>query len=279
MPTVETNSVETYYERTGEGQPVVFVHGATSDCQLWQPVVDRLADAYTCITYDVRGHGRTGGSAVDAYSVELFADDLAALIDTLELESVAVCGLSLGGMIAQTYAARRPDPLAGVVVADAPTPEVFGLGERLQRSVLFRAIVPPIRLIGYERIMSGMEWLQERLYGEESLGNTDEIDRIRDEELELETDEFAKVMRAAAGFTETSLDLEVVDVPALALYGEHEPAMMERHADAFARQLHDARVEKIPDAGHNSHVDNPDYFADAVREFLAGLDWASPQTA
>lgn len=220
----------------------------------------------------------TGGSAVDAYSVELFVDDLAALVKALELESVAVCGLSLGGTIAQTYAARQPDPLDGVVVTSSPTPEVFSLTERLQRSVLFRAVVSPVQLIGYERVTTGIAWRRKQLYSEGSIGDTGEINRIRDEELEPETDEFVKIMRAAAGFTGTSLSLETVDTPALALYGEHEPSMMERHADAFARRAPDVQVDAIPDAGHNSHVDNPDYFADAVREFLDGIDWVPPRT-
>ena len=88
MPTILTNGVETYYERRGSGPPVVFVHGAILDHSQWDPQTEELSDDYTVLAYDVRGHGRTGGSRRGSYSVELFADDLAALLDGLNRDDM-----------------------------------------------------------------------------------------------------------------------------------------------------------------------------------------------
>ncbi|MFB6140372.1 MAG: alpha/beta fold hydrolase [Halosimplex sp.] len=152
MPTVRTNDVETYYERRGEGPPVVFVHGAIVDHSQWDPQLEALSDEYTTVAYDVRGHGRTGGSPRSAYSMDLFADDLHALLDALDIENPVLCGLSTGGCIAQVYAARHPDRVAGLVLADTFAPDYLSVGERFQRSLMLRATIPPVRLVGYERV-------------------------------------------------------------------------------------------------------------------------------
>lgn len=269
MPTVRTNGVETYYERRGTGPPIVFVHAAILDHAQWEPQVDALCGEYTTITYDVRGHGRTGGSAKDRYSIGLFADDLDALITALDLDDPVVCGLSTGGCIAQVYAAGRPDRLSGLVLADTFTPELLDRRDWLQRSVLMRATVPPVRLVGYERVERAMVWLQERIQGKEVSGDYEGIERLRAEGPKMATDEFAKVIRAVASFHETSIDLPSITVPTLVLYGGHEPGFVRRHASKLGVELPNVTVREVPGAGHASNLDEPEFFTEAVREFLA----------
>ena len=118
MPTVRTNDIETYYERRGSGPPLVFVHAAILDHAQWDPQVDALSDQYTTVAYDVRGHGRTGGSARNRYSIDLFADDLDALITALDLDDPVVVGLSTG---AASRRSTRPDTPIGCPVSCSPT--------------------------------------------------------------------------------------------------------------------------------------------------------------
>ena len=271
MPTVRTNGVETYYERRGDGPPLVFVHGAVLDQSQWTPQVNALSDEYTTIAYDVRGHGRTGGSAESAYSIELFAADLDALVAELDPERPVVCGLSTGGCIAQMYAAARPDRLSGLVLADTFTPELFDWREWLQRSLMLKATIPPVRFVGYERVEKAMVWLQEQFQGEEVSGDYEEIERLRADGPKMATDEFAKVIRAVATFHETETDYATISAPTLVLYGEHEPAFVRRHAPKLGSAIPNASVREVPGAGHASNLDNPEFFTDAVREFLGAV--------
>jgi pimeloyl-ACP methyl ester carboxylesterase len=271
MPTIRTNGVETYYERRGSGPPVVFVHGAILDHSQWDPQTEELSDDYTVLAYDVRGHGRTGGSALPSYSVELFAEDLRALVDALELDRPVVCGLSTGGCIAQVYATRYPDQLSGLVLADTFAPPLLSRGEWLQRSVLLRATVPFVRLLGYERVERAMVWLQERLAGEGVSGDYGNVEALRARGPRMTTSEFAKVVRAVASFHETELDLADVAIPTLVLYGEHEPAFIRHHSLRLGEGLPDASVRMVPGAGHASNMDDPDFFSGALREFLADV--------
>src|SRR5437879_5665897 len=93
--------MELDYEVEGPrtGIPVVFIHGFPFDRTMWKPQVTALRKEFHVVTYDVRGHGKSGvGDA--QYSIEYFVDDLIALLDHLKLSKVVVVGLSMGGYIA-----------------------------------------------------------------------------------------------------------------------------------------------------------------------------------
>lgn len=277
MPTVKTNDIETYYEVRGSGPPVVFVHGAIVDSTQWEPQLDALSDEYTTIAYDVRGHGRTAGSDRETYSVNVFADDLAALVEALDLGAPVVCGLSLGGCIAQVYADRYPGDLSGLILADTFGPAPLSLGERVQRKFLL-ATIPFVRLFGYERVERVMVWFQERLSKGVS-GEYENIEAIRESGPTMETLEFAKVIRALASFDETPVGYRTISVPTLILYGEHEAEFVRQHAPALADSISGATVREVPDAGHTSNLDNPDFFTDTIRVFLETADWSDDGSA
>ncbi|SFS01428.1 Pimeloyl-ACP methyl ester carboxylesterase [Halomicrobium zhouii] len=272
MPTVRTNDVDTYYERRGSGPPIVFVHGAILDHSQWDPQVDELGEDYETIAYDVRGHGRTGGSDRGTYSIDLFADDLDALLAALDLENPVLCGLSTGGCIAQVYAARHPERLAGLVLADTFTPAIDDWREWLQRVALLKATVPPVRLVGYQRVERVMVWLQERFAGEGVSGDYEQIERLRTAGPKMETDEFVKVIRAVANFHRTTIDFGSIPVPTLVLYGEREPLFVRRHASKLSAEIRNATVRAVPGAGHASNLDEPEFFTGALREFLSGIE-------
>jgi len=268
MATVETNGIETYYERRGDGPPIVFVHGAVVDHGQWLPQAEALSDAYTTVIYDVRGHGRTGGSTVDRYTFDLFADDLDALIDALDLTNPVVCGLSLGGCIAQAYATRYPDRLSGLILADTFTSGDWRWPERLQWGLL-GATVPLARFVGYQRIERAMVWLQERLRGEEASGDYAEIERLRASGPPMTTDEFAKVIGALRSVPETTFDLSALSAPTLILYGEHEMGFVKRHAAKLAAEIDDSTVVEVPGGAHASNLDEPEFVTDELRRFLS----------
>lgn len=118
-PTVRTDDIETYYELRGDGPPVVFVHGALADHSAVDQQLAAFSHSYTAIAYEIRGRGRTTSPRNASYSIDLLADDLNDVIDALDLDRSVICGVSTGGMIAQVYAGRYPDQLAGPF---SPTP-------------------------------------------------------------------------------------------------------------------------------------------------------------
>ena len=269
MPSIELDDAVTYYEDRGDGPPIVFVHGAILDRTQWNPQLDALADDYRVLAYDVRGHGRTGPTDRESYTIELLADDLAAFVDALDLERPVVVGHSTGGCIAQVYAARHPDEISGLVLAGTFGPEYLTLADRIQRDVVLRATIPPTRLVGYERVEKALiVWPNELLGKRGSSGDYGNVQRLRERGEPMTTDEFAKTIRAIHAFHDTTIDYDAITVPTLVLYGENEPGLVHAHAARFADRIADVDVRAVPDAGHASNMDNPEFYEDVLREFL-----------
>ena len=273
MPRVRTNDVETYYERHGEGgeRTVVFVNGAYLDTRQWQPQVDALADEYELVTYDVRGQGRTAGSADERYTIELYAADLKALVDALGLDEPVVCGLSLGGLIAQTYAVRYGRSLGGLVLADTAVSMTLRRRDRLIVALLpVRGLTGPMRLLGMRRGVAIALRILRWTHGEEWLGRDPEVHAyVRQTISSVDAREAAKNVRAVWGFR--AVDLESVAVPALVLVGEHESPTITRQTRAFQERLRDCRTAVVPGAGHLANMDNPEAFTGELRCFLECL--------
>jgi 3-oxoadipate enol-lactonase len=96
---------------------IVLIHSLAMDRRFWQPVVERLADHAAVLTYDCRGHGESD-KPPGPYTVELFADDLADLLDHVGWPSAVVAGASMGGCIALAFAAAYPTRTAGLGLID-----------------------------------------------------------------------------------------------------------------------------------------------------------------
>jgi pimeloyl-ACP methyl ester carboxylesterase len=109
------NGVSLYYEITGNGTPIVFLHGFTCDHRNWDPQVKYFSKKYKVITYDARGHGQSSMPDTIPYS---YADDLAALMDYLKIEKAVVVGHSMGGTPAFFYTFNHPDRVLALVLAE-----------------------------------------------------------------------------------------------------------------------------------------------------------------
>jgi 3-oxoadipate enol-lactonase len=110
------------YALHGKGQRagasrIVLIHSLAMDRLFWQPVVERLADHAAVLTYDCRGHGESD-KPEGPYTVELFAGDLADLLDHIDWPSAVVAGASMGGCIALAFAAAHPSRTAGLGLID-----------------------------------------------------------------------------------------------------------------------------------------------------------------
>ncbi|MFB6171685.1 MAG: alpha/beta fold hydrolase [Haloarculaceae archaeon] len=268
MPTLDTGDASLYYETHGAGDPLVFVHGGWVSSRMWAPQVERFADDYRVVTVDVRGHGRTGATDRRRYSIPLFAADLRAVLEHEDAtDPAAVCGLSMGGHVAQLYAAtydlRRlvlaattrtvpPIPMSrSQKLAFAPKPVVHALIRRMGVASYYESLLAGIRAI------EGHRWValddDNRRYVREEIGRFD-------------TREYIKVFDAL--YDHDALDHDALDAPTLLVHGDHESETVVRQNRAFEDALDATRVE-IPDAGHLANLDNPAAFDAALGSFLA----------
>lgn len=269
--TVRTNDVETYYVRSGDGPPIVFIHGMAMSTTEWEPQMEALSNEYTTVAYDVRGHGRTGGSDVESYSMELYATDLDELLTALDVEKPVVCGLSMGGCIAQAYAAAFPENVAGLVLSDTFTAAPLSLKGRLVFSNL-RVLGRLDRVIRYTTLNRIQTWVGQRL-APGVAGDGVTTQRLMEDAPTIPHAEFLKIAESVANFPKSDFDASRIDAPTLIMYGENVPAILREMHTKLADQLSNAAVEVavVPDAGHASNIDNPAFFSATIREFLARI--------
>ncbi len=112
----------------------MFLHHFAGSARTWRPVIDRLADRYRCVAPDLRGFGGSDAPA-QGYAVRDYADDVAGLVATMQLEAYVLVGHSMGGKIALALAARQPRGLTALVLVapSPPTPEPMSADARISQ--------------------------------------------------------------------------------------------------------------------------------------------------
>ncbi|HLI35846.1 MAG TPA: alpha/beta fold hydrolase [Streptosporangiaceae bacterium] len=127
MGRVDTGGVGIEYQVTGEGRPVVLLHGFPDSGRLWRHQVPALAQAgFQVIVPDLRGYGRSGKpGAVEAYSLPLLAGDVVAVLTSLELTRAHVVGHDWGAALAWALASFSPARVDHLVALSAGHPATF----------------------------------------------------------------------------------------------------------------------------------------------------------
>jgi pimeloyl-ACP methyl ester carboxylesterase len=237
---------------------------------MWQPQVEPFSKKYRVIIYDIRGHGRTGGSEQRAYSVQLLAEDLRALLEQLQVDKPVVCGLSLGGIIAQAYAASYPADITALILCDTAVSATLTLSDKIQTYLIGWSLALSVRIMGARRFTDYAFGLAKLMRGETWFGQNAEAQAYVQEAMcTFDTAEMAKIYGLLVLFR--TPELEKIKVPTLILNGEHESRSVFRHAEYFQKHIFNTQVTTIPGAGHLSNVENPEAFNVRVLSFLEGI--------
>jgi 3-oxoadipate enol-lactonase len=264
MPYCERDGRHLHYEMLGQGRPVVLIHGFTNAGWSWMNQIAALVFAgYSVVVPDLYGHGLSDPATTET-TVDDLTRDVIALLDHLAIERASVCGLSLGGMIAQTLALEQPQRVDRLVVANsraafndpATADLVAGWVEMFRQPggplKRFQATWPVMLNASYRQSSAGQAtyatWcrLAERHSGS-SLANV------------------ALGMRAF----DVAGRLRAIACPTLVIAGEEDKLF----PPAIAREVSDAvpgaQFALIPGAAHISSLDSAGAFNDLLLDFLA----------
>ncbi len=108
MPTINVNNININFETSGEGEPLVLLHGLQSDIDIFDSIRHKLSNLYNVIVFDQRGSGKTDKPDCE-YSMSLLASDTKEFLQQLKIEKVNIFGISMGGMVAQAIAIDFPE--------------------------------------------------------------------------------------------------------------------------------------------------------------------------
>lgn len=238
----------------GAGDPaLVFVHGWTCNRSHFQPQIDHFAATHRCVAFDHRGHGTSGRPAGDDYAIATLAADVAAIIETLELDRPVVVGHSMGAATAFELAAHRPELVRGIVLVDS-APLVPSPIKEMMGGLLTQLDDPATAAQVRRDTAGGLMFLP--------TSDPALVERVVDEMVATDLE----VARSCwAG---------IVDYDATASPTVHVPAMHVGAAvpinedDALRAIMPDVRLEEARDVGHFIQLEAPDRIIRLIDAFL-----------
>jgi non-heme chloroperoxidase len=262
----------------GSGRPVVLIHGWPLTGESWSAQVDALqAAGYRVITYDRRGFGRSD-KPVMGYTYEALADDLAALLETLDLRDATLVGFSMGGGEVANYCARYGvDRLRSVVFASSVTPYLLTtrknpsgpLGKR--RAAAMAAALTKNRTAFFERFVTDFFTAD----GQVTVGEDQR--RAALQMCEQSGTVAALACLSAFSHTDFSFELSKVEVPALVIHGDADAIVpIEGSGERTHAALGDSRLHVIAGGPHGVPMSHADEFTAALLDFL-GQEFATAQ--
>jgi 2-succinyl-6-hydroxy-2,4-cyclohexadiene-1-carboxylate synthase len=266
MARIGLNGIHLNVTVAGHGPPVLLLHGFTGSAATWSPFRSHWP-GFTLVAVDLIGHGESDAPPdPERYRVERCIDDLIALLDHLAIAGAAVLGYSMGGRVALRFALAAPERISALVLESA-SPGIAGVPERMARLAADARLAEMIEREGLTAFVD--YWERIPLWASQvSLPPAERL-RLRQQRLANDPVGLANSLRGmSAGHEASVLDrLPAITVPTLLLAGALDEKYRELAAQMAAR-LPRSRIEIVPGAGHAVHLEQPEVFARAVREFL-----------
>jgi 3-oxoadipate enol-lactonase len=257
MPTFEHAGATLHYTESGQGPPLVLLHGFGSseiDWELQRPV---FKTQYRVITPDLRGFGHSDRDE-GPFSIEQFADDFRALLGHLEIDRFSLLGYSLGGAVAFEFAVNAPERIEKFVLVNT-WPSFRTTTWKKKRELWMRKMV--VRLTGIEKMA---KVLGKRLFPEEG----QEILRATFEERYAQNDKAVYMALLKAIPTWSVRDrIDVLTMPTLVVGAEFDYTPF-AEKEAYTADLPNAQLVKVMGSRHGTPFDRADEFNDLVLDFL-----------
>jgi len=253
------------FRRSGEGEPLVLLHPLALSGEAWGPVAERLAARFDVISPDARGHGGSGWAG-EAFTVADLADDVAALLDGLDLRSAHLLGMSMGGSVALTFAGSRPERVQRLVLADTTAwygdqaPAVWA--GRAEKALA----TPRARQVPFQ----ADRWFTEEFRAR----RPHEVQRVVDVFVRTDSRAHAQAARALGGLDGREL-LPAITAPTLSLTGEQDYATPPAMGRYIADHVRTGQALVLPELRHLSLIEAPG-LADVVVAHLTDQPLPAP---
>ena len=260
MRFVRVGDINVHYSLEGpEGTPVIlFANSLGTDLRIWDAVADDLRRDARVLRYDLRGHGLT--DATDGpYSIAMLAEDAVGLLDALGLDRVHVCGLSIGGMIAQKVAGAWPERIDRLILCDTTM--------RMPEPAIWTERASQAREQGLADIAAGA--IERWFTADFQTGEAAYVAGVRNMVQRTSVEGYAACCEAIS-----RLDLEAnaaaIGASALVVVGEHDPATPPTAAEAIADAIPKSLLQVLEGQRHLACIERTDTFLPLLRDFLGG---------
>lgn len=264
MPKVKVGDIDVYYEVHGDGFPLVMIMGLSANIDWWDPrLIQETSKRYKTVIFDNRGAGRTDKPKV-AYTIKMFADDTAGLMDALKIKRAHILGISMGGMIAQEFALNHPDKVERLVLCSTtcgasnsvqPSPQVLGLLMRPREGMTEEEVVK--------------NWIPLLFTDDFVKSNTGYMSAVTQQLLKapIPADAYQRQIGAILNF-DTYQRLPKIKAATLVMHGKKDILVPPENAKIIADKIPGAKLVYFENSGHALFSQEPEKVNKTLLEFL-----------
>ena len=253
MSSAHINGIDLHYQSYGQGDAIVFAHGAGGNLLSWWQQIPFFAERFRCVTFDHRGFGRSL-DLPNGPGAGSFVEDLRGLLDHLEIEAAHLVAQSMGGRTMLGFAVAYPNRVKSLVMAD--TVGGMEVPEVLEEQRLWRESQPQSGEIGFRAVSP--------LFVQRN-PNLANLYLMVSRTNPLRHDPLGGVPSGP-----TASDLAALRVPTLFFVGEDDQIAPPQVIEAGANAIPGARLLKVPEAGHSVYFEKPDIFNFEALRFIEG---------
>ena len=260
MSFIRVDDIQLAYEDAGLGLPVVLLHGYPFNRSLWMEQVSALSNSYRVVTPDLRGLGESDATP-GAATMNRMAQDVAALLDQLEISQAVIGGLSMGGYVALAFYKQFPSRVRALVLADTRPQADTEEGKRTRFQQAEKALAE-----GMAGIADSM--LPKLLTPETVSKHPEMVKRVRDMMLKTKPEGAAGALLGMAEREDQTPLLARITCPTLILVGREDPITPVQDSEKMHREIAGSRLVVIDNASHVSNLERTEQFNDELVRFL-----------
>jgi pimeloyl-ACP methyl ester carboxylesterase len=270
MPHISSNGVNSYYEEHGSGEPLVLIMGFTVSSVGWHWNIPAFAQDFRTIVFDNRGVGQS--DKPDApYSMQMFAEDTAGLLDGLGVDKAHVFGISMGGMIAQEFALRYPERVKTLILGCT---NCGGENAVLSKDPDVLNVLNNIESVDVQQAALAMTkvavtpWFMQK--------HMDILLQMNQMSLQHPTPKHGMVrqMQSIQGH-DTYARLPLISIPTLVVTGKEDGLVPPENSITLATRIPNADLALLSNASHLFNIELPEATAEVVKGFIRRRrEWA-----
>ncbi|CAN5222849.1 alpha/beta hydrolase [soil metagenome] len=264
MPYLSLNDINVYYETCGQGEPLLLIHGLGSSTRDWEPQVNSLAKHYQVIRFDLRGHGKTDKPNAP-YSISLFTQDTAQLIQALGLQSVSVVGHSLGGMIAFQLALDFPQSVKRLIIVNSSPAVIF---PTLKAHLKFYLRFIDVKLFGMGHLSRN---LAKAVFPHPEQAKLRKVFVQRWRENDPKA--YLNALRAFSGWN-IMQRLPAIQCPTLIITADHDYSPIS-FKEFYTKLISNGDLLVIKNSYHMTPADQPEALNQAILNFMSKIDFVT----
>ena len=253
---VEIDNLKTYYETSGEGKPIVLLHGWGGNHNSWYPITQNLQKYFKVITLDFPGFGQSQLSSQE-WEIEDYAKHFQKFLTNIEIfnEKPTLIGHSFGGTVSIKYASLYLQNIEKLVLVNAKA-----IKEKKDlKKKLYKVVAKTGKTATNILDSKIQKKLKEKLYNHIGEHDYEQLEGVLKKN-------FINIINE-----DLSSDLEKIKVPSLIIWGENDKDTPLSDAKIINKLLDNSRLKVFPNTGHISYLERPEEFCKTVRKFIQNI--------